>query len=157
MCRKSCTCIITAAHAIPGIEIIANFYILDGSPSLCKEWQLTIPCNGVDEARMAIEDGSRRPRMTSMTSDRYIGAPATHPPYQFLHRTSPGKKRKSGPKYPKNIGPQAKICPQNVRSHIGHIPRLPGVLLRRCGYVTYARIRKDCRVIIGAYVMRMCS
>ena len=64
-----------------------------------------------------------------MTSISYIGAPVTQPPYPFLHRTPPGKKRKSGPKYPENIGPQAKIFPQNIRSHIGHVPRLSGVLL----------------------------
>ena len=66
-----------------------------------------------------------------MTSVLYIVAPVTQPPYPFLHRTPPGKKRKSGPKYPENIGPQAKICPQSIRSHIGHVPRLSGVLLQR--------------------------
>ena len=95
-------------------------------PSPCKERRLTIPCNGVDEVRMTAEDGSGRPRMTSVS---YIGAPVTQPPYPFLHRTPPGKKRKSGPKYPENIGPQAKIFPQNIRSHIGHVPRLSGVLV----------------------------
>ena len=97
-------------------------------PSPCKERRLTIPCNGVDEVRMTAEDGSRRPRMTSVL---YIGAPViTQPPYPFLHRTPPGKKWKSGPKYPENIGPQAKIFPQNIRSHIGYVLRLSGVLLQ---------------------------
>ena len=125
--------VITAAHGIQaGIEIIANFYILDRSPSPYKECKLTIPCNGVDEVRMTVEDGSRRPRMTSVP---YIGAPATQLPYPFLHRTPSGKNRKSGPKYPENIGPQAKISPQNIRSHIGHVPRIPGVL-QDCAFRT---------------------
>ena len=36
--------------------------------------------------------------------------PSHRIPDPFLHRTPPGKRRKSGPKYPKNI-----------RSHIGHV------------------------------------
>ena len=103
---------------------IADFYILYGFCH-CKEQRLTIPCNGVDKVQMTTEDGSRQPCMTSVL---YIRAPIIQPPYPFLHQTPPDKKQKSGPKYLENIGPQAKICPQSICLHIGHVPRLSRVL-----------------------------